>query len=172
MTDLDEARRNMERLREALKNKTEPREYGAPEVLVIDHDDYDAQYVGRTADGRQFFLTTPFLPARDPSAGNEFVALFLFDGKGDLLEAKIDEFGPRAMLDLERRKELKAQRMAELGKVSFERIAVKPFFVEGFGQAVGLIPFQYEKDNRWYVVMLPGNYMSFGEPWDYGHYDT
>jgi hypothetical protein len=64
-----------------------------PDLVAIDHDDYHAEHVGRTADGRQFFLTTPFEPAIGGSDGNEFVALYLFDAAGKLLEAKIDEFG-------------------------------------------------------------------------------
>lgn len=40
-----------------------------------------AEHVGRTADSRQFFLTTPFEPAAQEQ-GNEFVALFLFDRSG------------------------------------------------------------------------------------------
>ena len=30
-----------------------------PERIPIAHDDYHAKHVGRTPDGRQFFLTTP-----------------------------------------------------------------------------------------------------------------
>src|SRR5262245_15602997 len=60
-----------------------------PELIAIDHDDYAAEYVGRTEDGRQFILTTPFEPAvKGPGA--EFLALYLFDDAGKLLEAKIE----------------------------------------------------------------------------------
>ena len=48
---------------------------GPPETIAIDPDDYHAEHVGRTADGRQFFLTTPFEPAIGGRAGSEFVAL-------------------------------------------------------------------------------------------------
>lgn len=68
---------------------------GPPNLIAINHDDYHARHVGRTADGRQFFLTAPFEPATGGSEGNEFVALYLFDAAGKLLEARIDEFGPR-----------------------------------------------------------------------------
>ena len=37
-------------------------------------------------------------------AGNEFVALFLFDQRGKLIEAKIDQFGPRRTMDDEKRR--------------------------------------------------------------------
>ena len=46
-------------------------------------------------------MTTPFVPASVVGAndGNEFVALYLFDKVGKLLDAIIDEFGPRATLN-------------------------------------------------------------------------
>ena len=49
---------------------------GPPALIAIDHDDYHAEHVGRTADGRQFFLTTPFEPGGGPQIpSEEFVAL-------------------------------------------------------------------------------------------------
>jgi len=62
-----------------------------PKLIAIDHDDYHAEFVGKTADGKQFFLTTPFVPASPTNPGNEFVALYLFDKRGNLIEALIDE---------------------------------------------------------------------------------
>lgn len=50
-----------------------------PELIAIEHDNYAARYIGVLLDGRQFFLTTPFVPAIGGEAGREFVALFLFD---------------------------------------------------------------------------------------------
>jgi len=73
-----------------------------PHLIAIDHDDYHASHVGHTADGGQFFLTTPFVPAIGGSAGREFVAVYLFDAQGRFLEARIDDLGTRAELDLER----------------------------------------------------------------------
>jgi hypothetical protein len=146
-----------------------------PDLIAIDHDDYHAEHVGRTADGRQFFLTTPFVPASAVGAdeGNEFVALYLFDEAGKLLDAVIDEFGPRATLNKESRRRTYEQRLQELGDVTFERIAVAPFAVERFGTKFGLIPREpEEEDDVWYVEVQPGNYMAFSEPWDSGDYET
>ncbi|WP_459960415.1 hypothetical protein [Nocardia sp. IFM 10818] len=142
-------------------------------MIAIDHDDYHAEHVGRTADGRQFFLTTPFEPAHGLGEGNEFVALFLFDAGGALLEARIDEFGPRASMDRDRRRGLYEQRLRELGEVTFGRIEVAPFRLEQFGTVFGLIvrP-RDEEDEPWCVELHPGNYMAFTEPWDSGDYDT
>ena len=36
---------------------------GIPDTFPIIHDDYHARHIGTLADGRQFFLTTPFVPA-------------------------------------------------------------------------------------------------------------
>jgi hypothetical protein len=57
----------------------------APERIAIEPDDFQARHVGHTADGRQFFLTTPFEPG-----GREFVALYLFGADGSFAEARID----------------------------------------------------------------------------------
>lgn len=53
-----------------------------PKLIAINHDEDHAEYVGRTRDGRQFFLTTPFEPAINGQEGREFLALFLFDAQG------------------------------------------------------------------------------------------
>ena len=146
---------------------------GPPKLIAIDHDEYHAEHVGRTADGRQFFLTTPFEPAIGDRAGNEFVALFVFDRVGKLLEAKIDQFGPMATLDDQKRRDVYDQHLRELGDVSFERIEVAPFSVDRFGTTFGLIPRPpEEEEDSWCVELLPGNYMAFQEPWDSGEYDT
>lgn len=146
-----------------------------PERILIAHDDYHAKYVGRTADGRQFFLTTPFCPG-----GPDFIALFLFDDGGELLEAKIDILGPRADARLpgnakphgaDEQQQLE-QKLAELGEVSFESIEVKPFAIERDGVTFGLIPQEPEEpDEDWCVIVEPGNYMAFYPPWE-GDYDT
>ena len=49
-----------------------------PKLIAIDHDDYHAEFVGKTIGGKQFFLTTPFVPAIGGSEGCEFVALYVF----------------------------------------------------------------------------------------------
>jgi len=144
---------------------------GAPDLIAIDHDNYHAEHVGPTADGRQFFLTTPFEPVTKGQI-NEFVALFLFDPSGRLLEARIDEFGPRAQMDRDRRRSRYEDRLRELGEVTFTRIEVAPFAVERFDTTFGLIPRPGDEDAAWWVELRPGNYMAFTEPWDNGKYDT
>ncbi len=139
----------------------------APERITVPHDDYHAEHVGRTADGRQFFLTTPFEP------GHEYVALFLWDADGTFLEARIDDFGPRDSLDELARRRTFDGRLRELGEVSYEEIVVAPFSVEELGSEIGLIARPPEDaDDEWRVEMMPGNYMSFYAPWDTGDYDT
>lgn len=144
-----------------------------PELVAIEHDDYHAEHIGRTDDGRQFFLTTPFESAIADRPGSEYVALFLFDADGNFVEAKIDDFGPRANLDEEKRRACYDARLEELGAVTFGRIEVKPFAVERFGTTFGLVPREPEdEDDVWAVEMQPGNYMAFFEPWNSGEYDT
>jgi hypothetical protein len=146
---------------------------GRPDRIAIEHDDYHAKHVGWTTDGRQFILTTPFQPARGNNPGGEFVALYVFDTDGKLLEAKIDELGPRATMDREKARKLYDQRLKELGEVRFSRIEVAPFMVKRFGTEFGLVVREPEdEEDAWAVEMQPGNYMAFFEPWDSGEYDT
>jgi hypothetical protein len=144
-----------------------------PKLIAIDHDDYHATYVGRLVDRRQFFLTTPFVPAIGGSSGREFVALYLFDEHGRFLEARVDDLGTRAELDQQHAQAVFEGRLAELGTVDYCRIEVQPFEVERFGTAFGLIPRPpEEEDDDWWVEVQPGNYMAFHEPWASGEYDT
>ena len=144
-----------------------------PKVLAIEHDDYHARHIGSLPDGRQFFLTTPFVPAMGGSAGREFVALYLFDKRGRFLEAWIDDLGTRAELDQQRARAVFEHRLTELGPVEYGRIEVQPFEVKRFGTRFGLIPRPpEEEDDEWAVEVQPGNYMAFFEPWDSGDYDT
>lgn len=144
-----------------------------PEIVAINHDDYHAQHVGRTTDERQFFLTNPFVPATGGATGCEFIALYIFDADGCLLDARIDDLGPRATLDHDAAERLYGQRLAELGEVRLERIQVHPFQVERFGTIFGLVLRAPEDDEDvWAVEVQPGNYMAFFEPFDSGDYDT
>ena len=146
---------------------------GPPDLVAINHDDYHAKHVGRTADGRQFFLTALFEPEIGRQAGNEFVALFLFDQRGKLIEAKIDQFGPRRTMDDEKRRAVYEARLRELGDVTFQRIEVALFSAERFGTQFGLIAQPpEEEDDEWVVELHPGNFMAFYKPWDSGEYDT
>src|SRR5688572_27122986 len=103
---------------------------GKPSLIAIDHDDHHASHIGSLADGRQFFLTTPFVPASKADPGREFIAVFLFDRHGKFLEARIDDLGTRANMDKSRAQALFEQRLTELGEVEYERIEVAPFEVE------------------------------------------
>ena len=144
-----------------------------PKFIAIEHDDYHASHIGRLSDGRQFFLTTPFVPAIGGDAGREFVAAYFFDQRGRFLEARIDDLGTRAELDAQHARKSFEQRLAELGSVEFCRIDVQPFEVERFGTTFGLVARAPEEDDDvWAVEVQPGNYMAFFEPWDSGEYDT
>ena len=150
-----------------------PTSNGPPNIFAVEHDDYHAKYVGRTVDGPQFFLTTPFDAAISGRAGCQYLALFIFDRRGKLLEAKIDDLGPRASMDKDAASALRKERIKELGTISFERIEIAPFRVERFGREFGLIPRPPEEGGEsWWVELLPGNCMAFHEPWDSGEYDT
>jgi hypothetical protein len=143
-----------------------------PSRIPIAHDDHHASRIGRLDDGRQFFVTTPFVPALGSHPGREFVAAYLFDAAGVLLEARIDDLGVRAAVDEDAARAVLDKRIAELGELSYEDIEVQPFSLERYGTTFGLIPRPPDDDDdQWVVEMQPGNYMAFFEPWE-GDYDT
>lgn len=85
------------------------------------------------------------------------------------------DLGPRAQLDSDRAAALAERRMAELGRVLFGRIELRPFQLERFGVTFGLVarpPEPEEDQDEWWVEVQPGNYMAFHAPWDSGEYDT
>jgi hypothetical protein len=139
-----------------------------PKLIAINHDDDRAAHIGRMADGRQFFLTTPFIPA-----DREFVALYLFEPNGKFQKAFIDDLGKREKLDRQKEKEVFEKRLKQLGPIEFGRIRVEPFKIKRFGTEFGLVPlFLADEDGDWTVEAHPGNYMGFFKPWNSGEYDT
>jgi len=141
-----------------------------PTIIAIDHDDYHAEHIGCKKDGTQFFLTTPFVPGTE---GCEYIALFLFDSDGNLIDSKVDILGPRGSYDLDEKNQKYLARLESLGKVDYQRIEVKPFSIEVDGVEMGLIAVEpQDDDDIWTVDLEPGNFMSFCEPWDDGDYDT
>lgn len=151
---------------------------GRPDRVAINPDEGRAEHVGRLADGRQFFLTTPMLcPLDGVEVVRQFLALYLFEASGKFLEARIDDFGPRETMDEKAWRVLYMKRLRELGRVKFTRIVVEPFAVERFGATFGLIARDLGEDGDeglegWTVEVMPGNYMAFFAPWDSGEYDT
>jgi hypothetical protein len=144
-----------------------------PILIAIDRDDYYANRVGRTKDGLQVFVTTPFVPALGDESGREFLAVYIFGPNGKLVEARIDDLGPRSALNRDQARQLLEQRMSELGPLDYGRIVVQPFVIERSGTTFGLVPRAPEGENDgWWVELQPGNYMAFHEPWDSGEYDT
>jgi hypothetical protein len=143
-----------------------------PTLIALDSDEYHAQHVGRLPDGRQIFVTTPFVPAGDGDRGREFIAAYVFDITGALIDARIDDLGPRKQVNESEALRLLHGRWTELGPVSPGRIQVQPFSIQRFGITFGLIPRVSDDDDEWWVECEPGNYMAFHEPWDSGEYDT
>ncbi|HET6249024.1 MAG TPA: hypothetical protein VFE47_15105 [Tepidisphaeraceae bacterium] len=147
------------------------RDFGPPVLIALDPDESHAKYVGRTFDGRQFFVATH----ADPQClihGHVFVAVYLFNSAGKLLEARIDDLGTDSKVNAMVWANAAEQRYRELGWTYIQRIAMQPFHVERFGLAFGLIAFQRDKSDDWMAEIRPGNPMAFFPPWDSGLYDT
>ena len=146
-----------------------------PRFVRINHDDYHAKYVGKTASGDQFFLTFPFVPSLGSQTGGNYIALYLFDEFGLLKATQIYDEREQGLATQTAVGEFVTALLAALGKYKFGDIKVAPFSVDRFGQQFGLVydPGEIEEDDEPYscVTVEPGNYMAFNPPWD-GDYDT
>lgn len=136
----------------------------APARITIAPDDYQAQLVGTAGDGRRFFITTPFEP------GDEYVALFFWSADGEFDSIDVDSFGPRELLSETDVEDALERRIAQLGTFRLEQVSVAPFVAESHGATFGFIPQEFSGHVS--VNLMPGDYMSFNEPWDSGEYDT
>lgn len=148
-----------------------------PATFRIARDEHHARHVGVMKDGRQFFVTTPFVPAVQ-GRGQNFVATFLFDQDGSLVEDRIEELGPcpdervpPGNIDMRLTAQAIDAHLAALDVAAFCDIQIAPFEIERFGIAFGLIPLLDDDSEHDVIEMLPGNYMAFYAPWD-GDYDT
>ncbi len=149
-----------------------------PRFVRICHDDYHARYVGKTADGDQFFLTTPFSSGLEGTPPGNFIALYVFDEFGLLKDARIHSEQEQGLATRTAVDAFVAAELASLGRIKFGDIKVAPFVVETLGQRFGLVfdpgdPEDDEDPDEPYITVTvePGNYMAFNPPWE-GDYDT
>jgi hypothetical protein len=140
------------------------------------------RYVGTTADGRRFFITTPFRwrTFEDEFAGRDFVALYLWGADGEFQEARFEQVATRDEASSLPGNTLPAEayeagfrRMLDrLGPVTYGDVEVAPFVFDLGSVEFGLVSHPPEDDgDEWSVTAMPGNYMCFYPPWD-GTYDT
>ncbi len=145
-----------------------------PDVISIIHDDYHTEHIGRTGNGRQFILTEPFVPETNNDKGSDFIALYIFDEKGKLIEYTIEKLGPRNEVDEGKANDIYNALLDSLDEVSFCDVEISPFRIEKYGVEFGLLPTDpIFVDDEQYISLEfhPGNYMAFYPPWD-GEYDT
>jgi hypothetical protein len=100
-----------------------------PHRIALDPDDYAARHVGRLTDGRQVFVTEPFVFATKDEPGRDFCATYVFDAEGRLVTAHIDGLGTPGALDLEHAGDVRDRRLAELGTLTPARIEIWRFEV-------------------------------------------
>ena len=145
-----------------------------PNFIKINLDDYHAKLVGKLNDGRQFFITQPFV-----MYANDYVARYLFGKDGKFIEAKIHDLGKRnnnvlpgnGLVGSELVESIPKAFLTEMGSYVLSDIKVAPFRYSFHGVDFGLIANKEDDDDDWTVTAEPGDYMAFFPPWD-GDYDT
>ena len=143
-----------------------------PKKIAIKHDDYLAEHVGKTLDGRQFFLTRPFKRDENEERPCDYIALYLFDLDGNLVDSIIDRIGVRGSYNQREYEKLYQSRLNDLGKVEFCKISVKPFSISKFDIEFGLVPKEPKyADDNWVVELLPDAFIKFYEPGGNGRYN-
>lgn len=142
----------------------------APERFRIIPDDYHVPYAGTAGDGRRFFLSEELF-----TDGRAFVGLFLWHADGTHDEVVVDEVARRGDVPPGQAApagaaELVAERLRGLGDYTLEAIDVAPFVtvIEGvrFGWEVD------EYDGTLSIMVSPGDFVCYYEPWDGLDYDT
>ncbi|WP_108651543.1 hypothetical protein [Dongshaea marina] len=133
-----------------------------PELIAINHDEYYAKHIGVTPDGLQFFLTNPFEPDSQGKKGCEYIALFKFDEKGNLVDSEIEALGPRGFFSDDDAREKYYSRLESLGNVNYQRIEVKPFCVKYNDTNFGLIAREPEYAGDIWAALFPKSMEPFG----------
>lgn len=162
-----------------------------PKLLTIPHDTTYAKFVGKTTDSRQFFLTTPFIitwegkqVGRRSSAvakRRDFLALYLFDKQGQLVESRITDLGLRGRGTKRHAQAIKDRLLQDLEPFTFGPIRVRPFVVtqpsyrdHPFGLIEGAPEDECDQQevgrDEWVVCASPTGYMEFRQPWNSGAY--
>ncbi len=139
-----------------------------PTRFTIWRDPFEAQWVGTTSTGDQFFLGPQGVYKSDL-----YMVLFVWKADGSFKSATIADVGPNPS-----KAESDAAKQAMLGTLgAFRRtdLFIQPFAVKAFGLHFGFVPrFDDSSDptSRVWIELLPANNMAFTAPWTYGHYDT
>lgn len=143
---------------------------GAPERFTIVPDDYHVPWAGTAGDGRRFFLSDELFDV-GPDDQTAWVGLFLWKADGTFDEVRVQRVGAknarpeaadyRAAIDA---------RLAELGECELEPIDVEPFTVEVAGVTFGWEVDSFEGELS--ILVAPGDFIAYYEPWDGLEYDT
>lgn len=154
---------------------------GIPNRFTIWRDAYEAEWVGTTTSGAQFYLGTQF-NLGDPKS-DAYEVLFLFTSDGAFKSATVIDFGLSAgvasdfdtNVDQTTEDEARNQLLSTLGQFRRTDIFIEPFAVKAYGLKFGFIPQLPDASDSGDTVsieLLPANNMAFNPPWTYGHYDT
>ena len=139
-----------------------------PNRFTIWRDAFEAQWVGTTSTGDQFFVGPQGVYKSDL-----YIVLFVWKADGAFKSATIADVGPNPS-----RAEGEAAKQAMLGTLgAFRRtdLFIQPFAVKAFGLHFGFVPRlddSSDPTSRVWIELLPANNMAFTAPWTYGHYDT
>lgn len=140
-----------------------------PDRILVVPDDLHARHVGVTADGRQFFLTYPFVESDGAVPGCDYVALYVFDSAGTLIRHAIEALGPPGAT-APQVAQIEEKLLATVRPTTASSITVRPFAVAAHGASFGLVARRVL--GEWRVSAEPGDYLAFHAPWDSGAYDT
>jgi hypothetical protein len=144
-----------------------------PKTILISHDDYHAKHIGKTSDGRQFFLTQAFESKTGNSPIYEYIVLYYFNLEGKLLDCKILDLGRREDLEDSLFRSKYDQLLKSIPEPTFCDINISPFKIEHKKTYFGLFPYDWEtgEEEDKSLQVQPGDFMSFYPPWN-GDYDT
>ena len=139
--------------------------------LIPDH--FHLTHVGELHDGNYFWIDNQL--ASDGNDTRDFIAVYIFDRKGNLIDSKIIDRGLRSNSDQLPLKEVIDRESKRTGVKRRTSFWAFPFSVAAFGLIFGLVVRDRqagELDGYQAVDVLPGYTLMFYPPWSDGLYDT
>jgi hypothetical protein len=150
---------------------------GTPNRFTIVPDDYHVPFAGTTGDGRRFFLSEELFGSADADDEmSSFIGVFFWNADGtfhsiDVTAVKRPTGIPMAQAVPAASADALRQAILQLGDYVLEPIDVEPFAEVVRGVTFGFVPEDFG-DGEISIIVEPGNFIAYYEPWDGEEYDT
>lgn len=149
--------------------------YGFPDKIHLIPDRFHIKNVGRLEDGRLFLIDSQL--SSSEGITTDYVCTFIFDADGQLVDHTIDRMGARDSYTKASYNVVFDKHIVDVGRYEKSDIWIQPFEIVRDDIVFGFIPRSTSVEGStdpedWRVEFMPGNTLSFYDPWELGKYDT